>query len=285
MKKFLIFLLVFSIIIVIRIAFIEGRTVRVALIQMKIKYGDRSYNTSRAVSMINKAAENGVQIACLPEAFDIGWIAENSDNLAEEIPGESSSKLAECARNNKIVIIASGIEKFDGKLFNTAYLINRRGEIILKHRKINIADVGLSGKVSIYDKGDTDQIKIADTEFGKIGLAVGSDVIYGKFKIIKKLSELGAELVFIPSGWISSVDPSGNNAKKVGSYMEEIFVREAEENGLTIFGTNSAETLYSTKYLKNSEFIGHSIITDQKKGLIGTGEYLKEEIVIADIKF
>jgi predicted amidohydrolase len=285
MKKFLIFLLAFSIIIVIRIAFIEGRTIRVALIQMKIKYGDRSYNTSRAVDMINKAVENDIQIVCLPEAFDIGWIAENSDNLAEEIPGKTSMQLAECARENKIFIIASGTERDGEKIFNTAYIINKKGKIILKHRKLNISDVGLLEQVRIYDAGDVNQTKIADTEFGKIGLAVGSDIIYGKYKIIKKLAELGAELVFLPSGWISSLDPSGNNAKKVGNYIEEVFIREAKENNLTLLGVNSAETVYDTKYLKNSEFIGHSIITDHKKGLIGTGEYLKEEIVIAAIKY
>jgi len=282
MKKFIIFLSIFVLLIVLRILFFQSEYVRIAIIQMKIKYNDREYNTSRAVDMINKAAEENIDIACLPESFDIGWMSDRTNELAEPIPNQTSKKLSECAKKNKIYIIATGIEKEDNRVFNSAYIINKEGKIISKYRKINISGADRWLKKRFYNQGNS--LNVVETEYGRLGLAIGNDVIFKELDIIKELAKSGTKIAFLPSSWICAVDEKGENAKKVGIYMEEIFTGKAKDNDIILIGANAAGKEVNNSIMDNSEYIGHSIVAGLEKGLIGTGAYRQEEIVLVKIE-
>lgn len=284
MKKFLIFLIVFSLFVFVRIVILGEGSIRIALIQMKVKYGDRKYNTEKAIEMIDRAVEEKIHIACLPEAFDIGWLNENAGNLAEKIPGRTSNRLSECAKRNRIYIIAAGTEQADKAVYNTVYILDKKGNIILKQRKLNIADTGEMTELKIYESGNPVDITIADTDYGKIGISIGSDIIYDEFNVLKKISELRAGIVIIPSAWISHIEKSGDRAKKVGIYIQNLFTEKAEEYNMTLIGINCAETIYERQSGRKYEFIGYSIIANKKGRLIGAGKLRKEEIIIVDIR-
>src|SRR5882762_10642147 len=87
---------------------------KIALIQMR-SGPDPDKNFSRAIEFIREATGKGAQIVCLPELFRSQYFCQTEDHknfdLAEEIPGESTSALAGAARETGTIIIASHCEK------------------------------------------------------------------------------------------------------------------------------------------------------------------------------
>ena len=62
-------------------------------------------------------------------------------------------------------ISAGCLEKAGNNVYNSAVLIDRAGQIVLKHRKIDT----LSWLTQhLYDQGDPGDIKVVETEFGTV---------------------------------------------------------------------------------------------------------------------
>ena len=117
----------------------RARAVRIGVIQMHIADSDREDNLRRAAEWIRKGVrESSIQIAVLPESFDIGWINPRAKQLAEPIPGHTSKRLAALARELKIYIVGTVTERDRDKVYDAAFLIGPTGDILGKHRKINI---------------------------------------------------------------------------------------------------------------------------------------------------
>ena len=117
---------------------------RVALIQMRCGT-EPDKNFARAVELIRDAAKQGAQIVCLPELFRSQYFCQTEDHknfeLAEEVPGKSTSALGDVARETGVVIIASLFEKRSAGLYhNSAAIIAADGKLLVKYRKMHIPD-------------------------------------------------------------------------------------------------------------------------------------------------
>src|SRR6266404_3025323 len=105
---------------------------RVALVQMRCG-ADPEKNFSRALDFIRDAAKKGARIVCLPELFRSQYFCQTEDHknfeLAEEIPGRSTSRLSELAGELGVVIVASLFEKRSAGVYhNTAAVIDADGK-------------------------------------------------------------------------------------------------------------------------------------------------------------
>jgi len=117
---------------------------RVGLIQLSCT-PDPDENLNKAVARMSEAAKNGAQVVCLPELFRTQYFCQREDaalfDLAEPIPGPTTDKLSEIARQNKVVVIASLFEKRARGLYhNTAAIIDADGSIKGIYRKMHIPD-------------------------------------------------------------------------------------------------------------------------------------------------
>src|ERR1700746_1858080 len=87
---------------------------KVALVQMKCGPSPEK-NFARALDFIRDAAKKGAAIVCLPELFRSQYFCQTEDHknfeLAEEIPGTSTSALAELAGKLGVAVVASLFEK------------------------------------------------------------------------------------------------------------------------------------------------------------------------------
>src|SRR6184192_652004 len=108
---------------------VKPERTKIALIQMRCG-PEPEKNFIRAVEFIRDAAKKGGQIVCLPELFRSQYFCQTEDHkyfeLAEEVPGRSTSALGELACELGIVIIASLFEKRSAGVYhNTAAVIAR----------------------------------------------------------------------------------------------------------------------------------------------------------------
>src|SRR6266571_1909121 len=109
---------------------------RVALVQMRCG-ADPEKNFSRALDFIRDAAKKGARIVCLPELFRSQYFCQTEDyknfELAEEIPGRSTSALSELAGELGVAIVASLFEKRRAGVYhNTAAIIDADGKFLGK---------------------------------------------------------------------------------------------------------------------------------------------------------
>ena len=167
-----------------------------ALCQMKVVGGNRDANLKRAGEMIAEAAGQGADFILLPEAMDLGWTDPSALTEAEPIPGgKSFVHLAKSAKKLGVYVCSGLIEKAGDKVYNSAVIINPRGELVLLHRKINELDIGHP----YYALGD--RLNVCETEFGTIGLLICADANADGFVLTRSLAYMGADIILSPSSW------------------------------------------------------------------------------------
>src|SRR5881398_1897398 len=182
----------------------NGSKTRIALIQMRCG-PELDKNFSRAIEFIREAAGKGAQIVCLPELFRSQYFCQIEDHknfdLAEEIPGKSTSALGEVARETGAMIIASLFEKRRPGLYhNTAVIIDADGKLLGKYRKMHIPDDPLYHEKFYFAPGDLG-FQSWKTARGNLGVCVCWDQWYPEAARLTALR--GAEILFYPTaiGW------------------------------------------------------------------------------------
>ena len=155
--------------------------VTVGLVQMRCGPAPDA-NLEKAVERIRQAATNGAQIICLPELFRSPYFCQRQDpslfDLAEPIPGPSTERLGQVARETGTVIIASLFERrAAGVYHNTAAVLDADGRLLGIYRKMHIPDDPLYYEKYYFTPGDLG-FRAFETRFGKIGVLVCWDQWY-----------------------------------------------------------------------------------------------------------
>src|SRR5436309_13874165 len=182
----------------------DGSKAKIALIQMPCGPGPEK-NFSRVIEFIREATGKGAQIVCLPELFRSQYFCQTEDHknfeLAEEIPGRSTTALAELAGELGVAIVASLFEKRRAGVYhNTAAIIDADGKFLGKYRKMHIPDDPLYHEKFYFAPGDLG-FQAWPTTRGKIGVCICWDQWYPEAARLTALH--GAEIIFYPTaiGW------------------------------------------------------------------------------------
>lgn len=170
---------------------------KIAMGQLLIEGGEPKRNFQRAEELVIEAKLQKSDLILLPECMDFGWTHPSGLIEAQSIPGEYTDILIGMAKKNKIYICAGLTEKnkFNGKNFNSAVLIDDCGNLIDLYRKINI----LEEAFDFYEIGQ--KLSVIDTKFGKIGINICSDNYNDSLEIGIVLAKMGAQIILSPSSW------------------------------------------------------------------------------------
>ena len=263
---------------------------KIALIQMRCA-AEPETNFARAVEFIRDAAKKDAQIVCLPELFRSQYFCQTEDHknfeLAEEIPGRSTSALGDVARENGVVIIASLFEKRSAGVYhNTAAVINADGKLLGKYRKMHIPDDPLYHEKFYFTPGDLG-FQAWQTQRGKIGVCVCWDQWYPEAARLTALR--GAEVIFYPTaiGWHPSEKKEFGAAQY--SAWETIQRSHAIANGCYVAAANrvghEVAPLAASGGSDGIEFWGQSFICGPDGEIIAKGSADREEIVLADVEW
>lgn len=151
----------------------------------QIKYFDVSSvnNVDKIKKYINLAKKKRADIVCFPEScLHKNYIFHKDHKLINEIRRECKS--------NKIWAIITEDIKIKNKLYNTSLLINRNGKIVGDYEKIHL----YGDKVNPGNR-----IKVFNTDFGKIGIAICWDLAFPE--LFNKMKRAGAQIIFCPAQW------------------------------------------------------------------------------------
>ncbi|NND05227.1 MAG: carbon-nitrogen hydrolase family protein [Saprospiraceae bacterium] len=171
------------------------RILSVGIGQMHIIPGDDELNIHNAIGLVERAGAEGCDIIVLPECLDLGWTDLSATTKAESIPGPRSELLAEAAMANSIHVVAGLTEKAEGAVYNTAILLDDGGDLLARHRKINILDIAQH----IYQRGQ--DIGIVNTQLGRVGINICADLLPEYQDVGFAQAAIGAEIILSPCSW------------------------------------------------------------------------------------
>ena len=177
---------------------------KIALIQMKMS-SDTKKNMNVAIKKIKEASKKKAKVICLPELFLSNYFCQvekhSNFNLAEKIPGRTTGILSLLAKELKIIIIAPIFEKKTSGIYhNSCVVINEKGKIIGKYRKMHIPDDPQYYEKFYFTPGDLG-FKSFKTNYGKLGTLICWDQWFPEAARLTSLQ--GAEILFYPTaiGW------------------------------------------------------------------------------------
>jgi N-carbamoylputrescine amidase len=262
---------------------------KVGLVQMSSS-PDAARNLKKAVERVRTAAGRGAKIVCLPELFRTQYFCQREDaalfDLAEPIPGPTTNALAEVARKEKVVVIASVFEKrAAGVYHNTAAVLDASGSLAGIYRKMHIPDDPLYYEKFYFTPGDLG-FRAFDTKAGKVGVLICWDQWYPEGARLTALQ--GAHIIFYPTaiGWHPSEKKKHGKAQH--DAWRTIQRSHAIANGLYVAVVNRVghETgNVNGKAAKGAglEFWGGSFLCDAFGAVVAEASHDKEEVLIAEV--
>ena len=162
---------------------------KAAAVQTSPVFLNQKATIEKACLLMREAAKNGAKLVAFPEAFIPGypywiWLDVPSENYpmfqklfdeAVVVPSPATDELCRGAREADVHVVIGINERLStqmGTMWNTNLLIDNRGEMIGKHRKI----VPTFAEKMVWSRGDGSGLRVWETELGRIGtLACGNN--------------------------------------------------------------------------------------------------------------
>ncbi len=161
---------------------------KAASVQTSPVFLDVDKTIDKALSFISEAASNGAQLVAFPEVFVAGypywnWIMTpvQGSSWYEKLyrnsvlaDGPEIAKICKAAADNNCHVVIGINERGEsyGEIYNTNLIIDNKGSIVGKHRKL----VPTWAEKLTWTSGDGSSLKVYKTEIGPIGtLACGEN--------------------------------------------------------------------------------------------------------------
>lgn len=210
------------------------RKVKIGTVYLRPKRSTPEKNIKLWCQQIDQAGKLGIDIVCLGEAITMVGTSSTVKDLAEPIPGPVTEQLADAARRNRIWVVAGVTEQDGNVVYNTAVLLDRKGKIAGKYRKIHLPREEWRNGIR-----PGHEYPVFETDFGKIAIQICYDWFFPEAAEIFALK--GAEIIFAPTWGNTLPDKAG----KVDG--ESVFRVRARDNGV---------------YMVPSVYDGNSLVVD-----------------------
>jgi len=216
-----------------------ANSIKIGLVQHACT-DDLEQNINASIQGIETLAQQGTQVVVLPELHRSLYFCQTEDtrcfDLAEAIPGPSTSRLSEVAKAFQVVIVSSLFERRAAGIYhNTAVVIDADGALAGMYRKMHIPDDPGFYEKFYFTPGDLGFAPIK-TSVGKIGVLVCWDQWYPEAARLSALG--GADFIVIPTaiGW----DPNDINEEQQRQRDAWITIQRAHAiaNGLPLVSCN-----------------------------------------------
>ena len=215
------------------------RELRVGFLQQH-NTADTKDNILRLGEGITDLAKRGAKLIVLQELHNTLYFCQTEDvdlfDLAEPIPGPSTSFYCELAKKLGVVIVASLFEKrAPGLYHNTAVVIESNGVIVGKYRKMHIPDDPAYYEKFYFTPGDMGFHPI-QTSVGKLGVLVCWDQWYPE--AARLMAMQGAEMLIYPTAIGYADNDTSEEQQRQRMAWQTVMRGHAVANGLPVIAVN-----------------------------------------------
>lgn len=243
---------------------------KLALIQQAVT-DDLELNVSRGLAALESAAANGAELVVYPELAFTPFYPQHKAGpnvlaFAEPIPGPTTQRFSELARQLEVVVVLNLFERDGAKAYDTSPVIDADGSLAGKVRMIHITDYEGFYEQGYYEPGDTGA-PVFDTAVGRIGVAICYDRHYPEY--MRALGLQGAELVVVPQAGSIGEWPGG-------LFEAELMVASFQNGYFTALANRVGEEEVLT-------FAGESFVTSPAGRIVAQAPSGLDAILYADI--
>lgn len=171
-------------------------TLKFALLQMDIAFGDPEANYTKVNQLVAEAAKGQPDVIVLPELWTTGYDLERLDTIADSNGERTRSFFSELAKKYNVTIVGGSVAVVRGKdVFNTLVVFNREGELIKEYAKAHL--FRLMREEQFLAAGDQDGL------FELEGVPAAGFICYDiRFpEWIRSHVLQGAGLIVVPAEW------------------------------------------------------------------------------------
>lgn len=247
---------------------------KLAIVQ-HLAAGSVEENTAAAMAYLRQARQQGADLVLFPECFLTGYafpdvcrslrpieeLREDPDFAAWVGRALSEDdacfcRFRDCCREQAVGAVITGFSKGSDRPRNTAWIIGRDGQILLKYNKVHTCDFSLE---RYLESGD--RFPVCDFEGVKLGVMICYDREYPESA--RELMLGGAEVILNPNHcscmfprlrelsvramenmvYAAMANPPGENAGCSCAYSPFVFSPEGPDNTLFI-GSGMEQALY-----------------------------------------
>ena len=168
------------------------RKVNVASVNFRPgKTGSKEASLAAFDRFVREKVPAGTDMILLPEGISVVGTGRTYVEVAAPIPGPDTEFLGKLAKEKNSYIVAGLLEKEGKAVYNTSVLIDRKGALVGKYRKVYLPREELEGGVT-----PGDGYPVFDTDFGRVGMMICYDVFFPD--PARALAAQGAELILLP---------------------------------------------------------------------------------------
>ena len=243
-------------------------------------------NLELSITGVRDAAAQGARLVLLQELHTGPYFCQSEQarffDLAEAVPGPTTTRLAGLAKELGVVIVGSVFERrAPGLYHNTAVVLERDGNLAGRYRKMHIPDDPGYYEKYYFTPGDQGFQPIA-TSVGVLGVLVCWDQWYPEAARLMALH--GAEILLYPTaiGW----DPGDEEAEKVRQHDSWITIQRAHAiaNGLPVAVCNRTGHEPDPSGLTNGiDFWGSSFIAGPQGEIMASAPEDTGAVILAEI--
>lgn len=174
---------------------VTARPAQVKVASVNLRPRNTSGSTESVAQFI-KAIEQSVPkdagVILLPEGITVVGTTKSYVEVAEPVPGGPTTKaLGDVAKARNAYIVAGIYEREGNAVYNTAVLIDRKGEVAGKYRKVYLPREEM-------ERGLTpgSHFPVFETDFGTVGVMICYDVFFAE--PARALANQGASMILMP---------------------------------------------------------------------------------------
>nr|WP_028400592.1 carbon-nitrogen family hydrolase [Ectobacillus panaciterrae] len=235
-----------------------------AIFQMNIVAGKPAENRKKVKNWVEKTMmTSSPDILVLPEMWTTGYTLPALDELAEEEGRDTVPFLTELADRFSVNIIGGSVaNKKNGRIFNSSFVVNRKGEVIYEYDKIHLVPML---DEHLYLEGGKEKVSVFELDGIKMGLIICYDLRFPELS--RKLALKGAEVLHVVAEWPTARREHWCTLQKARAIENQMFVVSCNRVGC----------------YDNVEFAGMSMIIDPWGNELSIGSVQSEETLVNDI--
>lgn len=221
------------------------------LLQLPIFFGDSDKNEQQILHYFRNNIDDDTDVVVLPEMWNNGYDLENLNVKADKALQRSLSFIKNLALNYHVDIIAGSVSNIkDKQIFNTAFAVNRIGQLINVYDKVHLVPMLNEPQFLTAGQHAADAFKLSN------GTLVTQLICYDlRFpEILRYPARQGAKIAFYVAQWPSA---------RV-KHWHALLKARAIENDMFVIGVNGCG------FDGNTEYAGQSIVIDPNGEIIAS---------------
>lgn len=165
---------------------------KVAILQKRAINAQIDKNVDSIIRAMKEAANNNADILLLPECFITGYDLPMTYEKSISDEDKSIVKICEVAREYQIGIVLTAFTKGKKQPQNTAFVIDKSGNILMKYSKVHTCDFADEKNVEAGT-----EFKVCNFDGIQLGIMICYDREYPESARILMLK--GAEIILVPN--------------------------------------------------------------------------------------